>query len=136
MPLLRKRIFAAADLVDRLEPTCFSAASGPKVAVALLHRHCPVLLDWHCQGFKRTCFVLLCSMHEQHKDDPEALQKAMDVQAADTPFQRMKARIPDSIRNNAVTRLLFMVSSLLSDVCMSCRHAGNSAETLLQGYLC
>jgi sodium-dependent phosphate transporter len=64
MPLLRKRIFAAADRVD--------------------------------------------SMHEQYKDDPEALQKAMDVQAADTPFQRMKARIPDSIRNNAVTRLLFM----------------------------
>lgn len=63
MPLLKSRIFAAADTADKLG--------------------------------------------EEFKEDPEALQKALDANAADTPFQRMKAKIPDPIRNNALTRLIF-----------------------------
>jgi hypothetical protein len=53
----------------------------------------------------------------EHKDDPEALQKAVDAQAASGPFSRMKTKIPDGIRNNAVTRILFMVSKSLGYQC-------------------
>jgi hypothetical protein len=56
-------------------------------------------------------------MNVQYQDDPEALQKAIDAEAADSPFQRMKAKIPNGIRNNPVTRLLFMVST-------GCQRAG------------
>jgi hypothetical protein len=69
-------------------------------------------------------------MHEQYKNDPEALQKAIDVQAADNSFQRMKAKIPDGIRNNAITCLLFMVSRSCQ-ICVDVWHTGNRAETLL-----
>lgn len=57
---------------------------------------------------------LIHRMDLEYKDDPEALQKAIDANNADTPYRRMKARIPDSIRNNAVTRALFYVSGLVT----------------------